>query len=122
MIKFVTAVAMVFLVSSVDAMASPFCLVIPNGTPQCIYIDGASCAADANRQNGSCQVNPAEVRLPTSRVGEYCLITANGAANCGYADGNLCARDALQQKGACSLSAGATTQRIPDAYAPNAGR
>jgi hypothetical protein len=121
MLKIVTAAAL-FLASPIGAIAAPFCLVIPNGTPLCIYVDGASCAADANRQNGSCQVNPDEVRLPTNRVGEYCLIMPSGASTCGYADGNLCARDALMQKGACSLSAGATTVRIPDAYAPNAGR
>ena len=121
MIKVVTAAAM-FFASPIASIAAPFCLVIPNGTPQCIYIDGASCASDASRQNGSCQVNPAEIRLPTNRVGEYCLIMPDGSSTCGYADGNVCARDALRQKGACSLSAGATTTRIPDAYAPNAGR
>ncbi|MDB5399752.1 MAG: hypothetical protein JWQ55_1770 [Rhodopila sp.] len=121
MIKIATASAL-FFASSIGAIAAPFCLVIPNGTPQCIYVDGASCAADASRQNGSCQVNPAEVRLPASRVGEYCLIMPGGSSICGYSDGNVCSRDALRQKGACSLSAGATTVRIPDAYAPNAGR
>ena len=121
MIKIATVVAM-FLASSVGAIAAPFCLVVPNGTPECIYVDGTSCANDAGRQNGACIVNPAEVRLPTNRVGEYCLIMQNGSSVCGYADGNLCARDALRQKASCSLSAGATTQRIPDAYAPNAGR
>jgi hypothetical protein len=121
MIKIITATA-ILLTSSIGAIAAPFCLVIPNGTPQCIYVDGASCSADAIRQNGSCQVNPAEIRLPTNRVGEYCLIMPNGSSRCGYADGNVCSRDALQQKGACSLSAGATTERIPDDYAPNAGR
>ena len=121
MIK-IAAVAAMFLASSVGAMASPYCLVVPNGTPQCIYADGTSCATDAGRQNGSCITNPAEVRLPTSRIGEYCVVMQNGSSTCGYADGNLCARDALRQKGACALSAGATTQRTPDAYAPNAGR
>ena len=118
-IKLVTA-AMFFVPFA--AVASPYCLVLPNGTPQCIYVDGASCARDASRQNGSCQVNPAELRLPASRVGEFCLVMPNGASSCGYSDGNSCARDALRQKGACVLSAGATTERIPDAYAPNAGR
>lgn len=121
MIKTVTAAAL-FLLSPVVAIAAPYCLVLPNGTPQCFYVDGASCARDAGRQNGSCQVNPAEVRLPASRVGEYCLIMPSGASRCGYADGNECSRDALIQKGACELSSGARTQRIPDAYAPNAGR
>ncbi len=121
MIKIALAAGMILGVP-ISAIAAPFCLVLPNGTPECIYVDGASCANDANRQNGSCQVNPAEVRLPTNRVGEYCLIMPDGTSTCGYADGNLCARDALRQKGACSLSAGATTERIPDPYAPNAGR
>jgi hypothetical protein len=121
MLKIVSTVAMI-LGSPIAAIAAPFCLVIPNGTPQCIYVDGASCSADAIRQNGSCQVNPLEVRLPTARVGEYCLIMPSGYSKCGYADGNECSRDALQQKGACTLSAGARTERIPDAYAPNAGR
>jgi hypothetical protein len=121
MIKFVTAAAIV-LASPIGAIAAPFCLLVPNGTPQCMYVDGDQCAREANRQNGSCQVNPAELALPTSRVGEYCLIMPNGSSRCGYADGNVCARDALIQKGVCSLSQGATTERIPDAYAPNAGR
>jgi hypothetical protein len=116
------AAAAMFLASSAGAIAAPFCLVLPNSSPQCMYVDGAQCAAEANRQNGSCQVNSAELRLPTSRVGEYCLIMPSGASRCGYADGNECSRDALIQKGACTLSAGATTVRIPDAYAPNAGR
>ncbi len=122
MIKLAAAVAMMLTSSVAVAIAAPYCLVIPNGSPICQYVDGASCAADANRQNGSCQVNPNEVRLPTSRVGEYCLILPNGASRCGYADGNVCSRDALAQKGACTLSAGARTVRIPDDYAPNAGR
>lgn len=120
MIKLVTAAA-IFL-APVGAIAAPYCLVIPNGTPMCMYVDGTTCAAEANRQNGACQVNPAEVHLPPSRVGEYCLVMPNGATVCGYADGNVCSREALRQKGACELSAGATTERIPDAYAPNAGR
>jgi hypothetical protein len=120
MIKIVAAA--LFLASPISAIAAPYCLVLPNGAPLCMYVDGASCASDAARQNGSCQVNPAEVRLPTSRVGQYCLIMPTGSSRCGYADGNLCAHDALAQKGACVLSAGATTERIPDAYAPNAGR
>jgi hypothetical protein len=121
MLKIVTA-ATIFLASPIGAIAAPYCLVVPNGTPLCMYADGASCASDANRQNGSCQVNAAEVTLPSSRVGEYCLIMPSGQSICGYADGNLCSLDALRQKGACTLSAGATTERIPDAYAPNAGR
>ena len=121
MIKFITAAAII-LTSSVGAIAAPYCLVVPNGSPMCIYVDGASCAHEAYRQNGSCQVNPAEIRLPASRVGEYCLIMPNGSSRCGYADGAVCSRDALVQKGACTLSAGATTVRIPDDYAPNAGR
>jgi hypothetical protein len=121
MTKIFTAAA-ILLASTVGAIAAPFCLVIPNGTPECIYADGASCSADANRQNGSCQVNAAETRVPASRVGQYCLILPSGASICGWADGNECSREALIQKGACTLSAGATTVRIPDAYAPNAGR
>ncbi len=121
MIKIFTTAA-ILLASPIAALAAPFCLVIPNGTPMCQYVDGASCAADAVRQNGSCQVNGAEVRLPTARVGEYCLIMPSGYSTCGYSDGNICSRDALRQKGACSLSLGARTQPIPDAYDPNAGR
>jgi hypothetical protein len=120
MIKLFAAAAM--FLAPAAAIAAPFCLVVPNGTPMCIYVDGTQCAAEAFRQSGSCQVNPAEVHLPASRVGEFCLIMPNGASSCGYADGNSCAQDALRQKGACELSAGATTERIPDAYAPNAGR
>jgi hypothetical protein len=121
MIKFLAA-ATIILMSSVGAIAAPYCLIVPNGSPLCQYVDGASCAADANRQNGSCQVNPYEVHLPASRVGEYCLIMPNGASRCGYADGAVCSRDAIAQKGVCQISAGAGTQRIPDDYAPNAGR
>jgi hypothetical protein len=120
MLKLVTAAAI--YLAPIGAIAAPYCLVVPNGTPLCMYVDGATCSADAIRQNGSCQVNPAEVRLPASRVGEYCVIMPNGASTCGYSDGNSCARQALIQKGACELSAGATTERIPDPYAPNAGR
>jgi len=122
MLKIVTAAALL-LASPIGAMASPFCLVLAdNLTRQCIYIDGAECAKEAGRQNGSCQVNADEVNLPSARVGEYCLIMPSGYSTCGYADGAVCSRDALLQKGVCSLGAAATTTRIPDAYAPNAGR
>lgn len=121
MIKVVTAAAML-LALPLSAIAAPFCLAIPNGTPQCMYYDGAACAADANRQNGSCDVNPDEVHLPVSRIGEYCLVMPNGSSVCGYADGNQCAHDALMQKGACARSEGALPRQLPDAYAPNAGR
>jgi hypothetical protein len=69
-----------------------------------------------------CQVNPAEVRVPASRVGEYCVIMQNGASVCGYADGVVCTHDALRQKGACQLSAGSPPQQLPNDYNPNAGR
>jgi hypothetical protein len=121
MIKVVVAAA-AFLAAPIGAIAAPFCLVLPNGTPQCIYVDGASCAHDAGQQNGSCQINPAEMSLPASRVGAYCLIMPSGETRCGYADGAVCSRDALLQKGVCQLGAGTRTQRIPDDYAPNAGR
>jgi len=121
MLKIVTA-AVLFLASPIGAMAAPFCLTFPNGTPECIYYDGASCAREAGRQNGSCQINPAEVQVPASLVGQYCLVMPVGASVCGYADGALCARDALRQKGTCERSAGALPQQLPNAYAPNAGR
>ena len=121
MIKIVTA-AVMFLASPIGAIAAPFCLALPTGTPECIYYDGAACARDAGRQNGSCQVNTAEVRLPPSRIGEYCLVMPDGTSSCGYSDGNVCARDALLQKGACARSQGALPQSLPNDYAPNAGR
>ncbi len=121
MIKIVTA-AVLCLASPIAAMAAPFCMVIPNAAPECMYYDGAACARDAGRQNGSCQVNQAEVKVASSRIGEYCLVLPSGYSTCGYADGTLCARDALRQKGACSRSAGALPRQLPDAYDPNAGR
>lgn len=121
MIKIVAA--SVFLLSlPLGAVAAPFCLVLPVGAPLCMYYDGAACAQQANKQNGTCQSNPAEVTLPTSRVGSYCLVMPSGYATCGYADGNECSRDALAQKGACERSAGSGPKQLPDAYAPNAGR
>lgn len=121
MIKFVTA-SFLLLASSVGAVAAPFCLVIPLGSPQCIYYDGAQCARDAGRQNGACQVNTTEVHVPASRVGDYCLVMPSGYSTCGYSDGAVCARDALLQKGACSRSQGAEPQQLPNDYNPNAGR
>ena len=117
------AVAAVLLVStSLSAMAAPFCLVVPGGTPQCMYVDGNQCQADANRQNGACVPNPAENVLPTSRVGEFCMILPIGFTHCGYADGIACAQDALKQHGVCAKSAGSLPQQVPDPFAPNAGR
>ena len=117
------AVAAVLLVStSWSAMAAPFCLVVPNGTPQCMYVDGNQCQADANRQNGACVPNRAEVALPTSRVGEFCMILPIGFTHCGYADGIACAQDALKQHGVCAKSAGSLPQQVPDPFVPNAGR
>jgi hypothetical protein len=121
MIKTVT-IAVLLLASPAGAMAAPFCLALPTGAPECIYYDGAACSREANRQNGACQVNPTEVHLRASRIGEYCLVMPDGYSTCGYADQNLCAQDALIQKGACTRSAGALPKQVPDAYAPNAGR
>ena len=121
MFKILTA-AVLLLAMPVGAIAAPFCLAFPSASPQCVYYDGAACAREAGRQNGACQVNPKEVHMPVSRVGQYCLVMPDGASNCGYADGNLCARDAVAQKGACALSSKALPRQIPDAYEPNAGR
>ena len=121
MIKIVFATVLL-LVSPAVGMAAPFCLALPPGTPQCIYYDGAECAREAGRQNAICQVNPREVHLRASRIGDYCLVMPDGYSTCGYADQNSCSRDALLQKGVCSRSAGALPKQVPDAYAPNAGR
>jgi len=121
MIKIVTAAVMI-VTSPLAAIAAPFCLALPTGTPMCIYVDGADCAREAFRQNGSCQPNPAEVHVRPSRIGEYCLVLPSGYSTCGYANGDLCSRDALQQKGACSRSEGSLPNVLPDAYDPNAGR
>ncbi len=117
------AVAAALLVStSLSAMAAPFCLEIPGGTPQCIYVDGNECQVQANRQNGACVPNVAETTLPTSRVGEFCMILPIGFTHCGYADGIACAQDALKQHGVCTKSAGTLPQQVPDPFVPNAGR
>jgi hypothetical protein len=121
MIKIVTA-AVLLLASQAGAMAAPFCLAVPMAAPMCVYYDGAACSREANRQNGTCEVNPNEVTLKTSRIGDYCVVMPDGSSTCGYADPNQCSRDALQQKGACSRAAGALPKQLPDAYAPNAGR
>jgi len=121
MIKIITA-AVILLASSIGAIAAPFCLAIPNGAPLCMYYDGSACARDAARQNGGCVVNPAEVHMPTTRVGDYCLVMPSGYTTCGYSDGNVCSRDALLQKGACERGTGAGPKQLPDAYEPNAGR
>ena len=121
MIKIVTAAAMVLL-SPIGALAAPFCLVIPNVAPQCMYYDGRECARDAQRQNGACDVNSKEVRVSASQIGQYCVVIAGGYSTCGYADGNVCAHDALQQNGVCTRSAGAPPRQLPDAFDPNAGR
>jgi hypothetical protein len=118
----IVAAAVLLLVSSMGAMAAPFCLVIAGAAPMCIYVDGVQCAQQANRQNGSCEPNPSDVRLPTSRIGDYCLVLPGGYSHCGYGDGIVCARDALLQKGMCTKSAGALPQQLPNAFDPNAGR
>jgi hypothetical protein len=118
----IVSVAALCLASPIGAIAAPFCMVIPNAAPQCMYYDGAQCAHDAARQNGSCDVNPAEVKVAASRIGDYCLVMPSGYSVCGYSDGTVCARDALLQKGACARAAGALPQQLPNAYDPNAGR
>ena len=116
------AVAILFACTSVSAMAAPYCLSITGAAPMCMYSDGNECQLEANRQNGACIPNPAEVKLPASRIGEYCMILPIGFTHCGYADGNACARDALQQHGVCAKSAGAIPPQVPDPFVPNAGR
>ena len=116
------AAAIILVSTSLSAMAAPFCLTIPGAAPQCGYVDGNECQADAARQNGACELNSAEVKLPVSRMGEYCMILPIGFTQCGYADGNSCAQDALRQHGVCAKSEGTLPRQIPDPYAPNAGR
>jgi hypothetical protein len=114
--------ALILMSTSLSAMAAPFCLDIPGGTPQCMYVDGNECQRDAVRQNGSCVPNPAVNSVPTSRIGEFCMILPIGFTHCGYSDGTACAQDALKQHGVCTKSAGTLPQQIPDPYVPNAGR
>jgi hypothetical protein len=116
------AAAIILGSTSLSAMAAPFCLAITGAAPQCMYADGNDCQRDANRQNGACVPNPAEVTVPSSRMGEYCMILPVGFTHCGYADGNACARDALQEHGVCAKSAGTIPQQVPDPFVPNAGR
>ena len=52
MIKFITA-SVVLLGLPIGAIAAPFCLVLSNGSSQCIYVDGAECASEARRANHS---------------------------------------------------------------------
>jgi hypothetical protein len=115
-------VAALLVSTSFSAMAAPFCLEVPGGVPQCIYVDGNQCSTEANRQNGACLPNPAETSLPTSRIGEFCMILPIGFTQCGYADGIACSQDALKQHGICTKSAGTLPQQVPDPFVPNAGR
>jgi hypothetical protein len=115
-------VAALLVGTSCSAMAAPFCLSVPGAAPQCMYVDGNECQADANRQNGACVPNPSENVLPTSRIGEFCMILPIGFTHCGYADGIACAQDALKQHGVCTKSAGTLPQQVPDPFVPNAGR
>ena len=108
------------LVSS--ARAAPFCVAVTGLAPQCIYVDGNECQAQAARQNAACVPNPQDQSVPTSRVGDYCVILSAGGTRCGYADQNVCSRDALQQKGVCAKSADSTPQQLPNDFLPNAGR
>jgi hypothetical protein len=117
------AVAAAILVStSFSAMAAPFCLAITGAAPQCIYVDGNECQAQATRQNGACVPNPDNWTAPTSKIGEFCMILPIGLTHCGYADGIACAQDALKQHGVCTKSAGTLPKQVPDPYSPNAGR
>ncbi len=116
------AVAILFASTSVSAMAAPFCLQITGAAPMCMYADGNQCQQDATRQNGACIPNPAEMKVPASRIGEYCMMLPIGFTHCGYADGNTCALDARAQRGVCTKSAGTIPQQIPDPFVPNAGR
>ena len=116
------AVALLFASTSISAVASPYCLQVTGAAPMCMYTDGNQCQKDATRQNGACIPNPAEIKLPASRIGEYCMMLPIGFTHCGYADGNACARDALEQHGVCAKSAGANPPQIPDPFVPNAGR
>jgi hypothetical protein len=120
--KKLAAAAVILVSTSLSAMAAPFCLAIPGAAPQCMYVDGNQCQADALRQSGACQPNPAEIKMPTSRIGEYCMLLPVGFTHCGYADGIACARDALREHGVCAKSAGTIPPQVPDPFNPNAGR
>ena len=106
-----------------SAHAAPFCLNLPGGGSQCIYADGESCARDANRAtNGSCTVNPRELRLEPGTGGDYCVVSGEGATMCGYADPTSCAHEASLHRSVCAKAPTREPQQLPNTFAPNAGR
>jgi hypothetical protein len=98
-----------------SAVAAPFCMRNQVMTPQCIYYDAGECEREARRQNGYCDVNPAELRVTTG-TGQYCVVTSGRASLCAYFDRDTCSRDADRQNGVCTSATKIAPARTPDPY------
>ncbi len=103
------------------AEAAPFCIRSQVLPPQCIYQDAQQCDREAQRQNGVCSANPAELKL-TPGNGKFCVVTSSQISNCNYFDRNTCARAAASLQGTCTdapPSFGGTG--VPDPFSPTNG-
>jgi len=98
-----------------SAAAAPFCITNQVLKPLCIYYDAQQCAREANRQNATCQANPAELPLRRS-VGQYCVVTSGQISKCTYFDRQTCDQDAARLQGACTNAPTRIGSGTPDPY------
>jgi hypothetical protein len=104
------------------AVAAPFCLRSQIIAPQCIYYDAQQCQRDAQRQDGYCGVNEAELKLSPG-PGKYCVVTSAQVSVCAYVDRDTCTREAARQNGTCAdAPPRRTAAGAPDPYSPINGR
>src|SRR5690242_3270545 len=76
-------IASLLLSAPQPLLAAPFCVQTQALPPQCMYYDAASCSQRAQQLQGSCAVNPKEVKV-SSGLGHYCLLNSSLVSMCIY--------------------------------------
>jgi hypothetical protein len=98
--KTVLLLAFYPLLAAGPAFAAPLCVEVTGMTPQCFYVDPASCQREATRQGGRCAANPTELLTPAGGA-PFCVVQSGNAVSCVYADRASCDAASKRVKGAC---------------------
>ena len=82
------------------AWAAPYCVQSRTIPPQCIYVDANECSKRAQQMQGSCSVNPNEIKI-SSAVSAYCVTDSTRNLQCGFASYDSCSSEASRRHGFC---------------------
>jgi hypothetical protein len=95
-----TTLAAIASLTSLPAMAAPFCVVASFGK-QCWYYDEPSCQRAAAAIRGGCIINQEEVAAPPAASGApFCVVSMTGT-QCWYYDVPSCQQAAQIARGTC---------------------